>query len=130
MKRVENLEELKALRDKLKDKMGIRHDAPNNIQIIVGMGTCGIAAGAGAVLSAVSKEVGRRGLVNVTVAHKDCPESGCENEPIMEVIVPGKEAVTYVKMNAEKALKVVEEHVVGGTPVVEYLRNSQNKTFE
>ncbi|MCL2565847.1 MAG: (2Fe-2S) ferredoxin domain-containing protein [Defluviitaleaceae bacterium] len=129
MKKIANVEELNAMRDKLKDKIGIRHDVPNNIQVVVGMGTCGIAAGAPAVLSAVTKEVGRLNLQNVTVAHKGC-QGNCENEPIVEVIIPGKEPVTYVNMNSQKVTKIIGEHVVGGKPVVEYSKYGRIKGFE
>jgi len=129
MKRLASVKELNEMRDKLKDKMGIRHDVPNNIQVVVCMGTCGIAAGAPAVLSAITKEVGRLNLQNVTVAHKSCP-GNCEKEPIVEVIVPGKGSVTYVNMNPQKAVKVIGEHVVGGKPIVEYSKYGRIKGFE
>jgi len=121
MKRVSDLTELKELRNKLKDQLGIRHDAPDNIQVVVSMGTCGIAAGAPEVLKAITKEVGRLNLQNVTVAHKGCNEN-CENAPVLEVIVPGKESVFYDKIDTAKALKVISDHVVGGTPVKELMR--------
>lgn len=121
MKRVENAEELRALRDKLKDKLGIRHDTPDNIHVVVGTGTYGIAAGARPVLSAITKEVGKLNLQNVTVAHK-AMDAECEFAPIVEVIEPGKDTVTYVKMDEAKAVKVINEHVAGGTPVGEYVK--------
>ena len=114
MKKVANVEELNALRDKLKAGFGMRHDAPDNVQIVVRMGTCGLQAGARDILSAITKEVGRLDLQNITVAHKDCGGS-CENEPVVEVIVPGKEAVIYDNMDVEKAVKVVNELVSSTT---------------
>jgi NADP-reducing hydrogenase subunit HndB len=116
MKPVANLDELKALRDKFKDQLGMRHDAPDNISVVVGMGTCGMAAGARDVLTAVTKEAGRLNLQNVTVAQTGCA-GDCSLEPVLEVIVPGKEAVKYVNVNPEKAVKIINEHVVKGTPV-------------
>ncbi|MDR2899138.1 MAG: (2Fe-2S) ferredoxin domain-containing protein [Clostridiales bacterium] len=116
---MKSLEELKALRDKMKGEMGIRADAPDNIRIVVGMATCGIAAGARPVLSAINEEVAKRNLHNVTVAQTGCIGI-CQYEPVVEVFVPGKDKVTYVKMTPEKAVQVVVDHIVNGNPVAEY----------
>jgi NADP-reducing hydrogenase subunit HndB len=116
---MKSLAELQALRDKMKDRMGIRDDEPDNIRIVVGMGTCGIAAGARPVLTAINEEVVKRNLKNVTVAQTGCI-GVCEQEPVVEVIVPGKDKVTYVRMTSEKAVKVVVDHIVNGNPVSEY----------
>ena len=118
---MKSLAELQALRDKMKDRIGIRDNEPDNIRVVVGMGTCGIAAGARAVLTAANEEVVKRNLRNVTVAQTGCI-GVCEMEPIMEVIVPGKDKVTYVKMTAEKAVRVVVDHVVNNNPVSEFTK--------
>ena len=83
------------------------------------MATCGIAAGARPVLNALVDEVAKRNLKGVTVAQTGCIGM-CQYEPIVEVMEPGKEKVTYVKMTPEKAVKVINEHIVNGNPVVEY----------
>ena len=121
---MKSLAELQALRDKMKDRIGIREAAPDNIRIVVGMGTCGIAAGARPVLTAINNEVVKRNLKNVTVAQTGCIGI-CEQEPIVEVIMPGKDKVTYVRMSAEKAVRVVVDHIVNNNPVREYALGSK-----
>jgi NADP-reducing hydrogenase subunit HndB len=116
---MKSLAELTALRDQMKDRMGIRGDDSGNTRIVVGMATCGIAAGARPVLAALNDEVARRRLQNVTVTQTGCIGI-CQYEPVIEVFVPGKEKVTYVKMTAEKAVRVVNEHIVNGVPVTEF----------
>lgn len=116
---MKSLAELQALRDKAKSQMGIRTDAPDNTRVVVGMATCGIAAGARPVLAAFTEEVAKRGLQNVTIAQTGCIGI-CQYEPVVEVFVPGKEKVTYVKMTPEKAVRVVVDHLVNNQPVTEY----------
>ena len=117
---MKSLAELQALRDQMKDQMGIRHDAKDNIRVVVGMATCGIAAGARPVLQRLTEEVAKRGLKNVTVAQTGCIGI-CQYEPVVEVFEDGKDKVTYVKMTADKAKRVVAEHLKGGKPVEEYV---------
>ena len=84
------------------------------------MATCGIAAGARPVLNTLADEVQKRGLTNkISVTQTGCIGL-CQYEPIVEVMEPGKDKITYVKMNADKALEVVERHLVGGHPVEKY----------
>ena len=116
---MKSLAELQALRDQMKDQMGIRHDAKDNIRVVVGMATCGIAAGARPVLQRLTEEVAKRGLKNVTVAQTGCIGI-CQYEPVVEVFENGKEKVTYVKMTEDKIAQVVAEHLVTGKPLVEY----------
>ena len=116
---MKSLAELKALRDEMKTKVGIREDANDNIRIVVGMATCGIAAGARPVLAAFTEEVAKRALTNVTVAQTGCIGI-CQYEPVVEVFAPGKEKVTYVKMTPEKVARIVSDHIVNGNPVAEY----------
>ena len=116
---MKSLAELKAIRDKAKDSVIMRHENPNNIRVVVGMATCGIAAGARPVLQAFLEEVQKRGLDNVIVTQTGCIGL-CRLEPIVEVYVPGQEKVTYVKMTPEKAVRVVNDHLVNGNVVSEY----------
>ena len=116
---MKSLEELAAIRDKMKNIVNTREAGENNIRIAVGMATCGIAAGARPVLNAFTEEVARRELSGVTVTQTGCIGI-CQYEPVVEVFVPGQEKVTYVKMTPEKAARVVAEHIVSGKPVVEY----------
>ncbi|MEM1484523.1 (2Fe-2S) ferredoxin domain-containing protein [Oscillospiraceae bacterium PP1C4] len=116
---MKSLEELQALRDKVKSTIGIREDDTGNIRVVVGMATCGIAAGARPVLSAFSEEIAKRKLTNVTITQTGCIGI-CQYEPVVEIFVPGKEKVTYVKMTAEKVAQVVANHLVNGNVVAEY----------
>ena len=95
-----------------------RHTDGETVRVVVGMATCGIAAGARPVLNAITEEIARRELHHVVVSQTGCIGL-CQYEPIVEVFVPGQDKVTYVKMTAEKALRVVGEHIVGGKPVAE-----------
>ena len=116
---MKSLEELAAIRDRMKNIVNTREADEDNTRVVVGMATCGIAAGARPVLNAFTEEVARRELVNVTVTQTGCIGI-CQYEPVVEVYQPGKEKVTYVKMTAEKVARVVGEHLVGGKPVDEY----------
>ena len=116
---MKSLEELKRIREEAKKKMTMRLDTDNEYRIVVGMATCGIAAGARPVLKALVDEVAKRNVQHVSVTQTGCIGM-CQYEPIVEVFEPGKEKVTYVQMTAEKAQKVVAEHLVNGKPVVEY----------
>lgn len=116
---MKSLEELLAIRDKAKAAMTDREGTGDGIRIVVGMATCGIAAGARPVLNAFVDEVAKRNLKNVTVAQTGCIGM-CQYEPIVEVFEPGKDKVTYVKMTAEKVPEIVASHIVNGNPVVEY----------
>ena len=116
---MKSLAELQAIKDRMKDKVIIREGA-NAVRVVVGMATCGIAAGARPVLNAFVEEVTKEGLTDkVTVTQTGCIGL-CQLEPIVEVYEPGKEKVTYVKMTAEKAEKVITEHIKGGKVVEEY----------
>ena len=115
-----SLEELLAIKEKAQAQLAAR-DAEGNdgIRVVVGMATCGIAAGARPVLKALVDEVAKRNVQHVSVTQTGCIGM-CQYEPIVEIFEPGKEKVTYVQMTAEKAQKVVTEHLVNGKPVVEY----------
>ena len=116
---MKSLEELKAIRDKMKKQMDLRDSSEDNIRVVVGMATCGIAAGARPVMTAFLDEIEKRGLKNVTVSQTGCI-GVCRLEPIVEVFVPGQEKVTYVKMTPDKVASIVSEHLVNGRVVTEY----------
>ena len=116
---MKSIEELMALRDAAKAKMTARDDSTEVTRIVVGMATCGIAAGARPVMNKFVEEIAKRNLSHVTVSQTGCIGM-CQYEPIVEVLEPGKEKVTYVNMTAEKETKVVVEHIVNGNPVAEY----------
>ena len=116
---MKSLEELLAIRDKAKAAMTDREGTGDGIRVVVGMATCGIAAGARPVLNAFVDEVAKRNLKNVTVAQTGCIGM-CQYEPIVEVFEPGKDKVTYVQVTPEKVAEIVASHIVYGNPVVDY----------
>lgn len=123
---MKTLAELQAIRDKMKSQMNVRDDNENKIRVVVGMATCGIAAGARPVLNAFTEEVAKRNLANVSVAQTGCIGI-CQYEPVVEVFTPDGAKTTYVKMTAEKAVKVVTDHLVNGNVVSEYTIGSVAK---
>ncbi|HJB28737.1 MAG TPA: (2Fe-2S) ferredoxin domain-containing protein [Candidatus Blautia faecavium] len=116
---MKTLEELKAIREKMEGRIHMRSEDEKQIRVVVGMATCGIASGARPVLTTLSDAVQELGLDNVMVTQTGCIGL-CQYEPIVEVIQPGKEKVTYVKMNPEKAMEVVRLHLVDGQVVTKY----------
>jgi NADP-reducing hydrogenase subunit HndB len=116
---MKSLEELKAIREKMQGQIGIRSESSDQTRVIVGMATCGIASGARPVLTTLSDAVQNKGLTNVAVIQTGCIGL-CQFEPIIEILEPGKDKVTYVKMTPEKALEVVEQHLIRGQVIQKY----------
>ena len=117
---MKSLEELKAIREKMQGQIGMRSEHATDTRVVVGMATCGIASGARRVLNKLVKEVEDRKLKHVIVTQTGCIGL-CQYEPIVEVYEPGKEKVTYVKVNEEKAKEILEQHLVRGQVVDKYL---------
>ncbi|MGN0464564.1 MAG: (2Fe-2S) ferredoxin domain-containing protein [Acutalibacteraceae bacterium] len=116
---MKSLAELAAIKEKMQNKV-IMREGTGDIRVVVGMATCGIAAGARPVLNAFVEGVNEAGLSEkVTVTQTGCIGI-CQFEPVVEVFEAGKEKTTYVKMTAEKAKEVIEKHLKGGTPISEY----------
>lgn len=116
---MKSLAELAAIREKMKDKVVLR-EGTGEIRVVVGMATCGIAAGARPVLNTFVEKVSEAGLgEKVTVSQTGCI-GVCQYEPVVEIFEAGKDKVTYVKMTPEKAAEVVEKHLKGGQIVDEY----------
>ena len=116
---MKSLAELAAIREKMKDKVAMR-EGSGQIRVVVGMATCGIAAGARPVLNAFVEQVNAEGLSEkVSVTQTGCIGI-CQFEPVVEVFEAGKEKVTYVKMTPEKVSEVVAKHLKCGTPVAEF----------
>ena len=116
---MKSLAELKAIKDRMKSKVILR-EGHGEVRVVVGMATCGIAAGARPVLSTIVEEVNKADLYEkVTVSQTGCI-GFCQLEPIVEVYEAGKEKVTYVKMTAEKVKTVIEKHLKGGNVVTEF----------
>ena len=124
---MKSLEELRAIREKMQGKVGVRAENENQTRVIVGMATCGIASGARPVLTALSDAVQEQNLTDkISVTQTGCIGL-CQYEPIVEVMEPGKEKVTYVKMNPEKALEVLRVHLLGGQVVTKYTLSAQRR---
>ena len=116
---MKSLAELQAIKERMQSKVALRADNGER-RVVVGMATCGIAAGARPVLNAFVEQVNEAGLAaSVTVTQTGCIGL-CQYEPIVEVLEAGKEKVTYVKMTPEKVSRVIEEHLKGGKPVTEF----------
>ena len=115
--KIKNISELNAYKENVKNKFALKE--PGETKIIVGMATCGIAAGAEPVIGALIREVNSKNLKNVKVAQAGCIGL-CQYEPIIEVFEMGKEKVTYVNINAEKALEIINSHIIGGRVVGDY----------
>ena len=116
---MKSLAELQAIKDKMKNKVVLR-EGTNELRIVVGMATCGIAAGARPVLNTIVEAVKEGGLADkVTVSQTGCIGL-CQFEPIVEVHEAGKEKVTYVKVDSDKAKRIIEEHIKGGKVIAEF----------
>ncbi|HHU91080.1 MAG TPA: (2Fe-2S) ferredoxin domain-containing protein [Clostridiaceae bacterium] len=115
---MKSIEELKAIRDKTLKEMSIR-DNEDKVRIVVGMATCGIAAGAKPVMSAFIDELNKRNINNVSVSMTGCIGI-CRLEPVAEVFDSSGEKTTYVKLDAEKARRIVAEHIVNQKVVTEF----------
>lgn len=116
---MKSIAELEAIRQRTLDKVSVRKDAEDGIRVVVGMATCGIAAGARPVMLSFVEEINKRNLQNVTVSQTGCIGM-CRLEPMVDVFVPGKEKVTYVKLHPDMVSRIVAEHIVNGRPVAEY----------
>ena len=117
---MKSLEEMRAIRDRAKVNVHLRKEnSPDSIRVVVGMATCGIAAGARPVLTTFTEEVAKRNLQNVMVTQTGCI-GVCRLEPIAEGYVPGEEKVTYVKLKPEMVPKMVADHLVNRQVVTEY----------
>ncbi len=113
-----SIADLEAIRQRAQQQVNIRKDN-NGIRVVIGMATCGIAAGARPVMLSFIEQINRRNLTNVTVSQTGCIGM-CRLEPMVEVYVPGQEKVTYVKVKPEMVEKIVVDHLVNGNPVEEY----------
>ncbi len=117
---MKSMAELEAIRQRTLQRINLRReDEDKNVRVVIGMATCGIAAGARPVMMKFMDEINTRGLSEVTVSQTGCIGM-CRLEPMVDVYMPGQEKVTYVHMTPEKVGRVVAEHIVNGRPVTEY----------
>ena len=121
---MKSLEELRAIREKMQNQVGLRGEGHEHTRVVVGMATCGIASGARPVLTTLSNLVQEKGLTDkVAVTQTGCIGL-CQYEPIVEVYEPGKEKITYIKMTPEKAVEVVDRHLAKGIVLAKYTLSS------
>ena len=126
---MKSLEELRAIREKMQSQVSMRAEDHSHIRVVVGMATCGIASGARPVLTTLSNLVQQKNLTDkISVTQTGCIGL-CQYEPIVEVMEPGKEKVTYVKMTPEKALEVLRLHLLGGQVVTKYTLGAAQNTL-
>ena len=123
---MKSLAELQAIKERAQSRIQMREEMGDDTRIVVGMATCGIAAGARPVLTSFVDEIGKRKLEQVVVTQTGCIGI-CQYEPVVEVFVPGQEKVTYVKMTPEKAVRVVNDHIVNGNVVTEFTIGAAQK---
>ena len=116
---MKSLADLEAIRAKTLENIAMRKDHNDAARVVVGMATCGIAAGARPVLNAFVEEVSKQHADNATVTQTGCIGM-CRLEPIVEVFEGGKERVTYVKVKPAMVPRIVKEHILGGKPITEY----------
>ena len=122
---MKTLEELRKIREKAQEDMKLR-SSDHRIKIVVGMGTSGIAMGARDVMKTFLNEITRNDLTDVLVTQTG--EKGMSSmEPVVDIIEKGKPTVTYGKMNPEKAVKVVESHIINGFVCEEYVISTESK---
>ncbi len=119
MPTVKSLEDLKKLRAEAIEKRNLK-TAEGKAQVIVGMGTCGIAAGARDTMKAILEYIESQSLNGIIVTQTGCIGL-CEKEPIVQVVVGGQPKVTYGKVNPEVARRIMKEHVVAGEPVKDFV---------
>lgn len=122
---MKSLEELKEIRERMQGQIGLRSANDATTKIVVGMATCGIAAGARPVLKKLVEEVQNNGIKDVIVEQTGCIGM-CEYEPIVEIFAPGEDKVTYIKMNPDKAEEIIKKHIIGGNVVAAYTLGNKN----
>ena len=124
---MKSLAELEAIRKATLSKINLRKEDKNDTtRVVIGMATCGIAAGARPVMLSFVDEVAKRQLNHVTVSQTGCVGM-CRLEPMVDVYVPGQEKVTYVHVKPEMVPRIVAEHIVNGRPVQEYTIGAAEK---
>lgn len=116
---MKSLAELKAIKEKMLSQVSLREESNAAVRVLVAMGTCGIAAGARPVLNALAEEAAKQQLHSVLITQTGCT-GNCQYEPVVEVYDADGTKTTYVNMTAEKAVRVVNDHLVNGNVVTEF----------
>jgi NADP-reducing hydrogenase subunit HndB len=108
---IKSLDDLRKIKENAKQATNARHE--NGTQVIVGMGTCGIAAGARTVMTAILEEISRRGIQNVSVMQTGCIGM-CQKEPLVDIVRPGEPRVTYGNVKPDDVPRIISDHLVNG----------------
>ncbi len=119
MPTIKSLDDLKRIREEALQKREVK-SASGQAQVIVGMGTCGIAAGARETMKAILETIQAEGLSGIVVTQTGCIGL-CEREPIVQVVVGDQPKITYGKVNPEVARRILHEHVGSGKPVEDHV---------
>lgn len=119
---MKSLEDLRKIKEQALEAMKVR-DTGSTCRIVIAMGTCGIAAGAREVMSAVLDELSKRGLTDILVTQTGC-KGLCEQEPMIDVIKPGQPAITYGYVTPDKARQIVAQHLINDSVVGEWVVTS------
>lgn len=123
---MKTIADIKAIRDKMQAQIVVRdREVTNETRIIVGMATCGISAGARPVFNTLMDEVANRQIKNVKVVRTGCLGM-CRLEPIVEVLEPGKDKITYCRVTPAKAKEIIEKHIIGGNICTQYLITNED----
>ena len=123
---MKTIADIQAIRDKMKSQIVVRdREVTNETRIIVGMATCGISAGARPVFNTLMDEVANRQIKNVKVVRTGCLGM-CRLEPIVEVLEPGKEKITYCRVTPAKAKEIIDTHIIGGNICTQYLITNED----
>ena len=115
---LKTIEDLKRLREQVQSETRVRQESSK--QIIVGMGTCGIAAGAREVMSAILDEIAKRKLEDIAVRQTGCIGM-CEKEVLVDIVLPGEPRITYGRVTPADIGKMITEHVINGRPIKEMI---------
>ena len=118
---MKTLADLRAIKEKAKQEMAAREQSAT-YRISVAMGTCGIAAGARNVMSAILDEMSKRGVQDATVAQTGCL-GYCDQEPMVQVTGTDKNTITYGKVTPQVARKIIADHVRGGKVLTDHVFN-------
>jgi len=119
---MKSIADINAIREQMKSKVLIRDNTKEGeTHVFVGMGTCGVQAGAVEVFNAFVDEISSRVIKNVRISRTGCL-GDCEKEPMAQVVTPGAQPVTYVALTPDKVKEIVEKHILGGNVVAEYVK--------
>ena len=114
---IKNFDMLRAVKERTLPRLD--PELGKKARVVVGLATCGVAAGAQGVYDAIAAELEKQGLKEVLLVRTGCIGI-CQFEPVVEVTLPRQSKTTYVRMTPEKAVRMVDQHLLGGNAIAEY----------